>query len=439
MQVLRRGHHHGKSPRVLPRVGFSQVRLRLAELRSCTARDDTLRQSETVIEKIVIGLSSAGLSAVAVFFLIVYLLVTNYEGVQKWIAWIANACFVVFRVGERTFVTHDIEGRVNDFAKSAAKDVPTITPVGIKLRWTDSDATRAEFVEDGRMVIRMRRHENRDRNFVHASMAFIARTFLYRAKRYLSSPQKTSLDLYVGLCLMQKEKPHITGHFYDDFFGPQAEDRPAVLELVERYRLVDRVGLFYPVLVQELDHLGRKVFLRGRRQLVAAEARSLVEYLRRYADREVGDTSVPLGFRGAFCRCQIVIVARAAMVLKGDIQPYVAYIRKSADQMYENIYVLGPAARENWEFMSEIVRTAVRDLGLTEVSTKRYRAEIVRGGARTRVDNYFVHLRTGHCTDIYDSDFEKKYVRPALSADYSGANTVVEPVGEENHNAAART
>jgi len=135
----------------------------------------------------------------------------------------------------------------------------------------------AEFFKANRLIIRMRQHIDQDKNFVNATMTFISRAFLTKAKKYLSPTQRESLDLFVGRKLFEKEKPHIVDKFFEDYFSPRALTSDKIMELLEKYEIIDKVGLFFPVLVQELTFLGEKVFYRPKNGSIICETRDFIE------------------------------------------------------------------------------------------------------------------------------------------------------------------
>ncbi len=185
--------------------------------------------------------------------------------------------------------------------------------------------------EEGRLVIRVRPHGDQDRNFVQASMVFIACEFLKKTKKYLSKAQAESLDLFFAKELFEREKPHLADKFFDDYFAPVADENNRVAALLERYGMIEKVGLFFPVLVQELEHLGEKVYFKPKREAIIDEVNRFVGFLEEYADRKTGDTTTPTNFGGAYLRCGIVIIAKKyKREVIGDIEPYLRSCERAA-------------------------------------------------------------------------------------------------------------
>lgn len=91
----------------------------------------------------------------------------------------------------------------------------------------------------------MRHHKDQDKNFLIAAMAFISKAVLTKAKKYLSVNQKESLDLFICKKLCKKEKPRIAEKFFDWYFAPKTDASERLKELLGKYEIIDKVGMFY--------------------------------------------------------------------------------------------------------------------------------------------------------------------------------------------------
>jgi len=99
---------------------------------------------------------------------------------------------------------------------------------------------------------------------------------------------------------------------------------------VERYEIIDKVGLFLPILVNELNLLGEKVFYKPRKEKIIIEVAAFISFLQRYAEKEEGEETVPENFEGAYCRCVIIIIARQLKRKISDLGPFINYIKKTS-------------------------------------------------------------------------------------------------------------
>ena len=341
--------------------------------------------------------------------LILLLLFLNPEKVEKWSVILWKVIYFLFKKGEKKIVAHDIQGRVNEFCKSLKKEIANFSPVGIRIQWVTEKETPAEFLKENRLMIRMRQHTDQNKNFVYASMAFISNTLLTKTKKYLSPSQRESIDLFVGRKLFEKEKPQIADNFFEDYFSPKALSSDKIMELLEKYGIVDKVGLFFPVLVQELTFLGEKIFYKPRGEKIITEVTSFINFLQKYAEREIGDETTPTNFEGAYCRCGIVIIAKQLKREIGNIVPYVNYIQKLLANKIENIYLIGSASRENQKFIDQTSEEIYKKFKLEKYTSKEYKAKIKVKGERKEVENYLILHRSTETLRYYDKEYQEKY------------------------------
>jgi hypothetical protein len=277
------------------------------------------------------------------------------EKIEKWSAllWkcLANIK-ALSRSARKQYIKHDLQGRVNDFSKRMRQRTPGLFPEKLDLEWVDASTPRSSLLADGRILLRLRAHDPEDHNFVHASYLYISRCLLRKTKRYLSSPQRDALDVFVASKLLREEKPEVVEFFLDEYLYPKTEDaKSKTATLVDDFAIIDNGGLFFPLLLQELEYLGDKVFGRRREDLIAKELYDVVGFLRPVSQRTVGDQS-DLDFDGSYCRFAVVIIGKPSKLLF-SIDPYVTFIRKKlVPKGVDTIYLL--ARSENKEKIDSI-------------------------------------------------------------------------------------
>lgn len=346
--------------------------------------------------------------------LILLILLLFPEKIEKWSVMLWKVIYFIIKKGEKKIIAHDIQGRVNEFSKSLRREMTNFDPVGISIQWVMEKETPSEFFKENRLIIRMRQHADQNKNFVYASMVFISKALLTKTKKYLSPTQRESIDLFVGRKLFEKEKPQIVDRFFEDYFSPKALSSNKIMELLEKYEIVDKVGLFFPVLVQELTFLGEKVFYKPKSEKIITEVKEFINFLQNYAEREVGEEEIPKKFEGAYCRCGIAIIAKQLKREIGDLEPFVRYIQKLIEKKLETIYLIGSASKENRSFIDQISEEIQKKFKLQKYTSKKYKAKIKIKGKRKEVDSYLVLHRSPEILRYYDKEYQEKFVEPSI-------------------------
>lgn len=278
------------------------------------------------------------------------------EKVEKWTSmfwYCLSKLGGLFKFAHKKAVKLDIQGSLNDFVKFISKEVPQIKNYKVEVEFVDEQLTKKNFIKDDKVILRLRKDDPYELNFVHGSYLFVSTSLLYRTKRYISKSQREALDLYVTTRLIEKEKPSTVNYFLDEYLHPHlADPKSKVTNYYDKFSHIDCGGLFYPVLLEELDFLGGKVFGGRKDNEIIGEVEGLVDFLKEVSERKVGDNATDLDFKRDYCRFAIMIIGKKSKLVDSTI-PYIKYIRKQLFfQGIETIYVLGRL--ENKELIMDI-------------------------------------------------------------------------------------
>lgn len=301
-----------------------------------------------ILKPVLIGLPPAAVLLILLLFF--------PEKIEKWSAllWKAvGAIGGIFRSARKKAIKHDLQGRVNDFVKRLRKKVPGSFNDKLILEWVDPGTAKSALLADGRIVLRLRSNDPQDHNFVHATYLYVSRCLLSKTKRYLSSPQKEALDIFVSSKLLREEKPSVVGYFLDEYLHPTTDNtKSKTAVLIDDFSIIDRAGFFFPLLIQELEFMGDKIFGRRRTDLIVREVYDVVDFLRPVSQRTIGDDHGDLNFDGSYTRFGIVIVGKPQKLLS-SVQPYIGYIRNVlVSKDMTSIYIIG--RKENQGRIDEI-------------------------------------------------------------------------------------
>ena len=275
--------------------------------------------------------------------LILVYFVLNPEKIEIWSAlfWKAlNACGGILKFAHKNYLKHDLQGRVNHFIRGIKIQIPDLGREKLRIEWVDPSTDRQSFIADGKVVVRLRREDPQDHNFVHASYYYVSGMLLRKAKRYLSENQRGAIDVFVCLKLLESEKPSVVTYFLDEYAHQQAS-KPKIRALLAKFENFHRAGYYFPVFMQELQFLGDKIFGTLKKSSVEAEVSGLINFLSGVANREVGTEETKLDFKGAYCKLAVVIVGKAPVVIKGSGR-YVKYLSKLKEEEIDTIYLISP-------------------------------------------------------------------------------------------------
>lgn len=76
-------------------------------------------------------------------------------------------CFFAF--ARKKYIKHDLQGRVNEFVKNLSGKIPNLESKKIRIDWIDSNESKKSFFEDNKIVLRLKRDDPKECNFVHGA------------------------------------------------------------------------------------------------------------------------------------------------------------------------------------------------------------------------------------------------------------------------------
>lgn len=337
------------------------------------------------MDKIIAAITGFGIATTlgVIFYL-------NPEKFDKWVTMIIRLLnFVGFNF-RRQLEKREIQASINTFVKSLS-ETSDIEAVGAKIKWTGRQGDDEVKWDQDEVVLVMRDKGQQQRNFVHAAYLFTSTTLLKNVKKHLSKRQTQSLDLYTTGKIIEGHDQAALDYFVKDIFDPLLQDEK-INAMVESFRDIDTSGFYANVLLRELSYLGHKVIFSKDRTAVYEEIHSLIDFLRSFALREVGDMTTSDEFVGRFLRCSIKIVAMASTREQNNTTSPSDRICRAFEKDVENVYVIGPHP-EGKEFIEKVCGIVMtRHDHRQALKKKTFRGVTTKGGKSVKADTYLIHL-----------------------------------------------
>ncbi|MGJ4754778.1 hypothetical protein [Leptospira kmetyi] len=336
---------------------------------------------------LVTGFSTFGL------FVLLYQIIKNPDIVEKWSS-LFYKLFVNLGVfvgwAQKRYVQRDIQSRVNIFVKRIVSSIPQMELKKCRIDWVDVEKIdKKTFLDNDEVIIRLNNRAGDDANFVHATYHFVSTSLLLKAKRYISPSQRESLDLFVTGKIIEEEKIIVRDYFLDNYAFPNfIKGQGRIKDYYEKYQVIEELGHFYTILLNELDMIGGKVFGKAKDSALIAEVDQLIQFLIDLADKKVGEDR-NLNFQQPNASFALVIVGKNLKVQESP-DVYERYINgKILPQAYNSIYLVG--AYKNKELIDLL---SARCLGSYEVLLrKKHNVKLKFHNGHQYKDTYTLILR----------------------------------------------
>lgn len=321
--------------------------------------------------------------------------IKNPEKFEKLLSILYKGFRYICKTAEYKYVKYSVQATINNFVAGVRKDVPNLNVENVKLEWIDENTTAEQFFRQNQLVIRMQKSRSDNRNVVRATVAFVSYALLHKAKRYIAEYQKKAIDLFATTKILENGHSEFLSEFVDLYLADAMENKK-VNDLFAKFEDIYKVRLFFPVLINELDFLGEKVFSKARNdELVYSEVLDLINFLYNYSHRKKSEETHN-DYTGAYSRFSIRIVGMKGKIIHEGESVYVKHISDISAQV-ETIYLIGNLS--NSSFIDRVVEAVVNQVPYHIYNRKKYECIIKDyDGTDIKVDNYLVVIRNNNIT-----------------------------------------
>lgn len=315
----------------------------------------------------------------------------NPDKLEQWIAILAKCGRYFSKRAEETYVKYKVQSKVNGFICNVANIIPNIIVQKVKVEWVSNKLSEEEFIQNGQVVVRMRKSRSENRNLVNATIAFVSQSLLIKAKRYIAKYQKEAIDMFTVTQILKSEDPIALSEFIEAYLH-EAMDNTKVNDLYAKFEDIDLFGLYFPVFITEMTFLGEKIFGKSRNdQSIYEEVNQLVNFLYNYSHRKINE-EIESEYNGSYCKFAIRIYGRSVRIQKEGEHIYIKNIVKTAEDT-DTIYII--SKQENKEFINEVIKEALQHIPFTLYNFRQYQATIsAPDGEKVKVRNLLVILRS---------------------------------------------
>ncbi|WP_319416456.1 hypothetical protein [Marispirochaeta aestuarii] len=328
--------------------------------------------------------SSLGTTIVLIVVAVFY-----WDRVEYFISSIMKVLSIVIHSLRKKSVQLNVQSRINLSIKRLKRFSTDLESEKISIDWIDKTQNRKAFLDDGITVLRLKKDDTNEQNFIHGTYLYVATCLLFKVKNHLNPSQKETMDLFVTSDLIRNEKNSAIDFFVENYLRPAVVDKPRKQKYLTNYKLIDEHGLFYPLLLNELNFLGKKVFTSVGKQQLNEEFDSIITFLVRASNRKLGDDFSDLEFYGKQTRLIIVIIGKRDKV--DDPKRYVDFIESiSKKNSIFSVYAVGDI--KNKKVIDNVCNSISHSFKMIN-SGKSDATLNTRSGEKIRIEQYYTVLR----------------------------------------------
>jgi hypothetical protein len=250
------------------------------------------------------------LGPIGIAVCIVIYVFLNPDKAEIWGSWAWRLIGLVFRSADKRAVAYRVQGEVNAATAKLFKSAPAGMVEGkLKINWTTA-ADLPAVVRNGEVVVFMQRSDQRERNVAKATMLYVPKAIVPRARRYVDPTIMEAVDLVVAKSILAEDDENIgvLDTFFRDYLDAAMASSSGLRERLEEIDEIDLQGWLTRVLLREYLCLGRDLYPAPAQDSWFRETEAFARWLHRLATKKPGDFG-SLDYRGPLLSVGVVFVA----------------------------------------------------------------------------------------------------------------------------------
>ena len=266
----------------------------------------------------------------------------NTEKVDFWVAKVERfLIFLGFR-RDKKFIQKDVRSKINLASKKINREADGLVTKGVEIIWVNQENIES-FLKKGKVIIRMRPHENHDKNVVNAVTHYVQTGVLHTSKRYLPEKVKEAVNLALIKKILSEESEDSTSleHFGIQNLNPNLESDSELKKNFSIIQKMEEKGLFTRILLREIRILGKKLYPSEASEAVLKETKKFFDFLEPFACHERDGDITDWNFIDRDIQVGIMYVAKREKLNTEGLDPYIKRVRGKFNQGCKKLYLFG--------------------------------------------------------------------------------------------------
>jgi len=250
-------------------------------------------------------------------------------------------------------VAMDLQATINNVGEQIEKQAPKVLPHALKIEWV-KDGDEEAFFRHGEIIVRLSHHANQDRNLVIATLRYLGRGLLPRARSYMDDRLSHSTEYTVAKRVFGSARAiSASDYFFKEILKPALAEEPGLRRDCDLLDTLDGDGYFSRIFLTEVREFGERTYPATPTRDHAGEIRAFAEFLYTVA-KERG--KVKLHFPGVKIKVATILVAKKQTIKQWGLDAHLRRIKMRIREGIDSIYLCGRG--ENINVVREVAKMA---------------------------------------------------------------------------------
>jgi hypothetical protein len=247
-------------------------------------------------------------------------------------------------------IKSDIEGHVNIQIKNFQKYLPKQWIKQIDIDWV-SEEDEKQFIEDERVVLRLRPTDCQDKNFINTTYHFLKQIIFPKTNRIVPEAHLESSVMFLCKKIASRRGGNTMTTFEDDLLEPAIQKYKKMPQFLEDYETIDKKGFFMGTFLRELHLVAMEVRFTPQRSNVGAEANGIIKHIKEFINKyENGKHDIPSSLWYNMTNISKYGLLLVAHPIKAQlsVDAYINRTKEKFDNGANRVYVFGTKSESNF-------------------------------------------------------------------------------------------
>ena len=262
--------------------------------------------------------------------------------------------FRAFRWFSKTYVSSEISGTINSYFKNSIYNLMVHDPnTEVKIKWV-SKTKDPYFKKDGSLILRIKEDDDQTKNILSAAQIAIPQIVCPLTRLHVDNHVFAAIDLTIMQNIADKIGRHGKFVFRKYFLEPETKNESRIGELIAKLIILDKHGLFTPILINELELVGEGLYAESDTKDYTSETIKFIEYLLTIVNRE-RRANIELNYVEGPFKVGTILLAKTERATTQGLRPYLRRLRIKIENGCETIYLI--SYPNSFNFYQRLIRT----------------------------------------------------------------------------------
>ena len=273
-----------------------------------------------------------------IILFIVWLTITHLNEVERVIAWLYRMFSWINQKFEYGNIATNLQASINTISEEVDRVAPGVLPYAMRIQWAKNAKDTESILQNGEIIVTMNYSRNWDRNLVVATLAYLEKSLLPRARIYIDETLRKATDFTVAKKIFISSSKSLPMNFFiQNYINPAIERDPQLRDDYSILGKLDDVGFLSRIFLQQMYYFGLKIYPSIPDKDTYQECHDFALFLKEIAIRKFGE-EVTLNFIRSKIRISILLIASDFTKVYG-IEPYLRRVKINLNRGIEHMYI----------------------------------------------------------------------------------------------------